>query len=105
MLESLFAPQALKELEDRIAEKVLAKLKLDPTEQMVPQKGCFTAREAYAIRGISEATAGRKRWFAFYKLAPGERPTRNEVVAWLKKNEAELKAEYELWLKKQGARK
>lgn len=93
-LDEVFSPALIREFEDRVAAKVLAKLSLNPLDEIVPRQATFTAGEAYRLRGISASTVSNKPWLRI-NIDAGDRLLRSEVMVYLSKTDSQLKAEYE----------
>lgn len=101
-LDEVFSPELIREFEDRVAAKVLEHLSQHPMDAIVPRQATFTLGEAYQLRGVSASTVTNKPWLRI-DIVPGDRLLRSEVVAYLNKSDAQLRAEYELRIQSLGA--
>ncbi len=106
-LDDVFTAEILTALESRIVAKTIKTIRDDPTllgdpvSDLVPLKGSFLLKEVYDLRGISASTVGIKPWLRI-NVREGDRPTRLEVIEYLRKSDAELRAEYELRIQALG---
>ncbi len=103
-LDALLAPGVIDELVSAVEARVIKRITDDPLERIVPMKARFTLGEVYELAGISEATVSRKQWLRIIPIDEG-RPTRSEVIAYLRKSEGKLRAEYELRISRLGGKK